>query len=144
LGVVDSGAFYEGIRNLCRSKNVRDYNRYFKKPAGYSYTPTPGEILFRILMGYDVPVTPQMDHAGFLELFEHVKASDELFAQFSRESVIKVAQFAQQVQAMMEALQAQAAQAANVGQQQANAATSQMQAPTGLNPMAGGGMSGAA
>jgi len=138
LGVVGAPQIYEGLRNFARSKSIRDFNRYFQKPAGYSYVPSPGEELFRLLLGYDVPISPQMDHAGFLTLFEELKGNDEMLGQYSKEAIIKVAQQAQGHEAMMQALQAQQAQTANAAQQQNNAAMSQQQAPVGLNPMAGG------
>ena len=83
-----------------------------------------------------MPVTPEMDHMGYIDFFNMIFDNDDLLGQFNEEQTILLAQQAKKHEQMMVALKAQAAQAANAQQMQMNAQQSAQQAPTQM--MAGG------
>lgn len=139
LGIITPLERYESIRNLLQAMGVKDVGRYIKKPTQFPRIFTPEEIANRVLSGIDVPLGPEQDLQGFIQYFDAIMKEDELLGQFSQDDIMRLAQKAAQAQDMMAALQEMQAQQANSRQMQNNAAMSQQQAPTGLNPMAGAG-----
>lgn len=122
-----------------KAKRIQDFGRFFPKPPSHRVQLAPGEEAFRVLQGIQVPVTPEADHEGFVALAEELLGNDQLMGQFPFEAARALqAQMMQHVQ-MQQALQQAQQQAANIAQQQQNAATSQNQAPVGLNPLQGAG-----
>lgn len=136
-GVVGVGNIYEAAKALLKSSGVKDWGKYLTKPPQWQHMLTPEDEANRLLNGIPVPVTPEMDHAGFLAYWEEIKGSDELFGQFDKQQTLKLAAQAQKHAQMAQALQEMQAQAANAQQAQRNAANSQQQTSPGLNPMAG-------
>lgn len=120
LGIVSQGNIFEAYKNKLQSIGVKDWSRFISKPQGVTYMLAPMEELNRVLMGMNVPMSPQMDHEGYLALWEEFKKSDE-FGAISQEQARMGEAQAQQHAQMLQALQQQEAQAANVQQQQLNA-----------------------
>jgi hypothetical protein len=141
MGTVTPAQFFEAQRNWYQSRDVKDWSRFLNKPQGPLRIFTPEEEANRILRGIPVPVTPEMDHQGFLGYWAEIRDNDELLGQFNEAQTIMLAEQAQKHEQMLQALKQMQAQAANAGQMQRNAAMSQQQAPVGMSPMAqGGGM----
>ncbi len=138
MGVVGPGQFFEAIKNWFQSRDVKDWGRFTMKPQGYSRSFTPEEEANRLLRGVAVPITPEMDHQGFIDYFQEIHDNDELLGQFNEEQTITLAKQAQAHEQMLQALQQAQAQAANAAQMHRNAAMSQQQAPVGMSPVAQG------
>lgn len=135
-GIVNSGNIYEAAKGYLRGLGIKDYGRYCTKPPQYNHMLSPEDEANRILRGIPVPVTPEMDHEGFIKYFQEIYKSDELLGQFNEQQTLQLAAQAQKHAAMLEALQAAQAQAANAAQAQMNARNSAQQAPVGQNAMA--------
>jgi hypothetical protein len=120
LGIFTPLERYEAIKNVLQSRGVKDYGRFIKKPAA-SRIYTPEEEANRILLGVQVPVTPEQDHEGFLNYVEYIMGSDELLGQFNEEQTVMLAQQAQKHQQMLQAMNQMAAQQANQMQMRMNA-----------------------
>lgn len=138
LGVVGPGQYYEAMRNLLQALGVKDWGRYLTKPQGYEYTLTPVEELNRVLRGMSIPVTPNMDHEGYISLWEEWKGNDELLGQIDERMTVAAEAQARQHAQMLAAVQQMAAQQANSQQMNMNAQQAQQQTPTTMSPMAGG------
>lgn len=136
IGIVHPGNIYEAYKQMFKAKGVKDFGRYITAPQGWQYVPTPMEEANRVLRGEPVPVTPQMDHQGFITLFQEIHDDDNLLGQFDEKAALALAAQAMKHKHMLGALQQQAAQVANAHQMQQNAAMSAQQAPPGMSPMA--------
>jgi hypothetical protein len=139
LGVVTAMQHYEAIKNFLQALGVRDYGRFLNKPQGMARTLTPEEEANRVLRGMDVPITPEMDHEGFLAFYKHIHDEDELLGQFTPEQAMQLARQAKLHERMMAALQQMQAQAANARQMQLNAQMGAQQAPVATPPAPMGG-----
>jgi hypothetical protein len=136
MGIVQPQNVYEAYKQMFKAKGVKDFGKYISAPQGYQYLPTPFEEINRVLRGEHVPVVPQMDHQGFLAVFQEIHDSDELLGQFGEHEAVALAAQAKQHEQMLAALQAQQAQVANQQQMHQNAAMSAQQAPPGMSAMA--------
>jgi hypothetical protein len=136
LGIVSPAQFYEAAKNMFQAWGIKDFGRYLAKPEGATRILTPEEEANRLLRGVPTPVTPEMDHEGFIAYVEHIKSDDQLLGQFTTEQAIQLEIQSRKHAAMMQALAQMQAQQANAQQMQMNAAMSQQQAPTGMNVMA--------
>lgn len=144
LGIINASNRYNAVKNYLQTMGVKDYGRFATKPQGYSLALTPAEEANRLLRGIPVPITPEMDHQGFIDFVDMIQGEDELLGQFNEQETIQLELQKRKHAQMMEAIQFAQAQAANAAQMQQNAAMSQQQAPVGQNPMAnpGAGASG--
>jgi hypothetical protein len=142
LGIVTPAQYYEAKKNQLQAWGIRDHGRFLQKPQANTRTLTPVEEANRLLAGMNVPVTPEMDHQGFMDFWEMIKGDDQLLGQYNEEQVMMLARQAQAHAQMMQALAQVQAQAANAAQMQRNAAMSQQQAPAGMSPLAGAGAAG--
>lgn len=138
LGVSDAGSIYEAQKAYMHSLGIKDVHRFIKRPQGHSYTLSPEEEFNRVVRGQNVPVTPQADHAAFIAFAETMIAAQDDVRTLQEDQISQLIQQMRKHQEMEAALQQQQAQVAVNQQMQANAALSQQQAPTGLNPLAGG------
>lgn len=138
-GIVNQGNIYEAVKSHLKAQGVKDFSKFITKPPEWAHMMTPENEANRILRGIPVPVTPEMDHQGYLDYFQYVFDHDELLGQFSEQQTIMLAAQAEKHKQMLAALEEMAQQAAVSNQMRMNAANSQQQAPTGMNPMAGGG-----
>lgn len=136
-GIVSQGNIYEAVKSHLKAQGVKDFARYITKPPEWQTTLTPETEANRILRGMPVPVTPEMDHEGFINYFKEIFDNDELLGQFSEQQTIMLASQAQKHQRMLAALEQMAQNAAVSNQMRQNAAMSSQQAPTGMNPMSG-------
>jgi hypothetical protein len=121
LGVITAAQRYESLKNWYQAKGVKDFGRYLNKPAAVTRVYTPEEEANRLLRGMEVPVTPEMDHEGFIAYVEHIKNDDMLLGQFNKEQTIQLEIQSRKHQQMLQALQQMAAQQANAQQMQMNA-----------------------
>lgn len=129
MGTVGPGQFFEAMKNVLVSRGIRDWSRYLMKPQGYERTYTPLQEADMVLLGVDVPIQPNSDHQGFLDLVKHFMDDDQLHGQFNQHQIMLLVAQAKRHESMMQAMKAAAAQAANVQQMQMNAQMSQQQAP---------------
>lgn len=137
LQLVNSGNRYAALKNYLQALGIKDWGRYVSKPQGYVVPLTPVEEADRILAGIPVPVSPDMDHDGFINFWKMTEENDELLGYYSNQQAIALAAQAQKHEQMKQALAMAQAQAANSAQQQANAAQS-------MNQPSGGGQVAAA
>lgn len=137
LGIVSPGNRYEALKNYLRSVQVKDFAKYVNKPEGVTFIMSPEEEMNRIIRGIQVPVLPQMDHEGFIQLVEEILRDDEKLGQFGEEAAATLVAQMQEHQRVVSALNEQRAQVSQLQQQVINAQTSQNQAPIGLNPLGG-------
>lgn len=138
IGAVTVANIYEAIKNWLKTMDLKDWARFVTKPPNYQYSLSPEEEANAILRGIEVPISPQMDHQGFLSYFEEIYKNDEILGQFSKESAGMLKAQAIKHERMMQALQQAQAQAQNFRQQQQNAQNIPVQAASpGQNPMAG-------
>jgi hypothetical protein len=135
VGTVSPSNIFEAQKNMLKSMGILDWQRFITKPQQYRISITPEEELNRVIRGIPVPVTPEMDHEGYIAYFDFISKSDELLGQMGQEQVRAAAQQAQVHQQMLQALQAQAAQAANQQQIQIN---SSLGAQPGATPQGPG------
>jgi hypothetical protein len=133
MGCVGPGQFYEALKNWYQANGVKDFGRYVIKPQGYERSITPEEEANRLLRGIEVPITPNMDHQGFIDYFQHIHDTDELLGQFDEHQTMLLAAQAQKHAQMAAALQQAAAQQANAQQMSRNAqmASNPMQGQAG-------------
>lgn len=152
MGTVGPGQYFEAMKNYLVTRGVRDWSRYLQKPQGYDRIYTPIQEMDMLLIGIDVPVAPNADHQGYLDLLKHFMDDEHLHGQFNEQQMMLLVAQAKKHEAMLQALQQAQAQAANAQQMQMNAQMSQQQAPMsgsapsspGAQPMAGGAANGAA
>lgn len=131
MGIVTPGNLYEALKSQLKAMQVKDYGKFLQKPPEHRVLFSPEEEANRILRGIPVPVTPEMDHEGFIAYWQEIYNTDELLGQFNEQQTIQLAAQAKQHEKMIMALQAAAAQSANVQQMQMNAQQSQQQTAVG-------------
>lgn len=137
MGIVTPSNLYEALKSQMKSMDIKDYCKFINKPLEHHTYLSPEEEANRILRNINVPVTPEMDHEGYIAYFQEILGSDELLGQFNEDQTIMLAKQAKQHEEMMKALQQAAAQSANTQQMRTNAQQAQQQAPPGMNPNAG-------
>jgi hypothetical protein len=135
LGIIGPGQIFEGLKTHFKAQGIKEWNRYIQAPQGYQMQLTPMEEANRIARGINVPVTPQMDHQGFLDLYNQIFHDDHLLGQFSEQAAIQLARQAKQHEQMLAALKQQQAQAAEAAQNQQAMAQPGAQAAPGGNPL---------
>lgn len=138
LGIITPRERYESLKNWAKSRGVVDFGKYLRQPQGISIQLSPLEELNRVVRGQQVPVTPEMDHQGYIQLWEEFKATDELLGQFNEQETILAEVQARRHAQMLQAIQQQAAQVRNQQQIQANAQLAQNPPSAGMNPLQGG------
>jgi hypothetical protein len=121
MGLVAPGNIYEAVKNNMIALGVKDWGRYITKPQGYSLQMNPLQEMDALLAGVPVPVTPTMDHQGYLDLYQHFLEDDQLHGQFNPAQWQVLTVQAKQHEAMMQALQQQQGQQNNINQMKLNA-----------------------
>lgn len=131
LGIVTPGNYYEAKKDHFRSIGVRNYGRYLTKPPEHVLLLSPEEEVNRVLRGYEVPVTLQGDHEGFVAYVDFIMSNDHLLAQYSPDQVFVLEAQKRRHQQMAVQMQELQAQQANQSQIQANSqlSTSLLQSP---------------
>lgn len=121
LGIVEPDNVFEGLKDYFQALGKKDYSRFIKKSNLQSYRIlTAEEELRRLLAGYKIDVTPELDHQKFIDLWDSMKETEGLEAMYGADNIQKVEGQYQQHQAMMEAMNAQAAQVQQAQQQMFN------------------------
>lgn len=138
LGIINPDTRYEALRNYLCALGVKDYGKFIKTPPQHQRIFSPQEEVQRLLRGIDTPVTAQSDNEGFLDYFDHLQKTPEIFGQFNAQEIQAIAMQAKKHELMLKAMTDMAAQQRNAQQMQQNAAQSQQQSSPGMNPMAGG------
>lgn len=118
LGICGPGQIFEALKTQIKSLGVKEWNRYIQAPQGYSLQLTPMEELNRLARGVDVPVTPNMDHEGYLQAYQMILKDDALLGQFDTQAALRLARQAKLHEQMLAALQQQQAQVAEAAQNQ--------------------------
>ena len=136
LGIVTPRERFEAIKNRMRKLGVKDFSKFIREPRNIQRDMSPEEELNRVLRGVEVPVTPEMDHQGYIDMWDNIKGDDELLGQFNEEQTLAAEAQSRRHQAMLEALQAQEAQQRNVQQQAINAQLASQQAQPGAPAIA--------
>lgn len=137
MGVVSSGNIYEAVRDYLKNLGRKDFSKFCTKPPDYQHLLSPEDEANRLLNGIPVPVTPEMDHEGFIAYFEEIYNSDELLGQFNEQQTVQLAAQSKKHEAMLAALQQQQAQVANAQQMRTNQqVVPSQQSEPGQNPMA--------
>lgn len=119
LGIVSPVEIYNALKNKLQTDGVRDFSRYVKKPAGQTVW-TPLQIADAALAGVDLPLGPEQDLQGFVELVQHMLGDQEIIGQFGQHHVSALVAKLKQAQQMMAAIKQQQAQTANQQQQSIN------------------------
>lgn len=135
-GIVDQQGLYEGVKNWMQANQIKDFGRYISKPAQMANRLSPQDEFLRVINGMPVPITPDMDHKGYLAYVESVMSSDELLGMISEEQTMAAMAQAKKHEEMQRALDAMAAQQANAMQARVNSQNSIQQTPIGAGPSA--------
>lgn len=141
LGIITPLERYEAIKNSMKSRGIKDVSKFIRKPENMERQLTPEEEANRILRGVSVPVTPMMDHAGFLAYVNAIQKDEQWLGQFTPEMVEALVVQARKHQEMLVALRQLASQQRNRQQLQTNANIGQQvnpAAPTGGTPFGEG------
>lgn len=137
LGIITPSQRFEALKNWFRVRGIVDWAKYINKPQNYqAYMPTPQEEANRVLRQIDVPVTPQMDHQGFVDYVNFLFKNKEQMAQFDEKAVLLLKQQAEKHRQMLDALN-------QMKNQQNNLSQMQMNASQGFGGVRPGGQSGA-
>ncbi len=121
MGITTPGGVYEALKDYFQALGRKDYARFIMKPANVMRQLTSEEELARIIHGKRVPITPDMDHQGFIELAQDLLSNEDTIKSFGGERIGQVKAQMQQHMSMLEAMNAQAGQIAQASQQQYNA-----------------------
>lgn len=123
IGIIEPDNVFEALKDYFMALGRKDYSRFIKKSNLKSYRIlTAQEELRRVLAGQHVDVTPEMDHQGFIDLWDQMKDQDGLDVMYGKDALDAADAQYQQHQAMNDAMQAQAAQIQQANQQQMNGA----------------------
>lgn len=131
VGIINPGGIYEALKDYFQSLGRKDYARFIVKPAESGLRQlTAEEELARIISGKKVPISPEMDHASFIELAQSILDSDEAVNMYGDANLEALKAQMAQHEAMQEAMDAQAKQANQANQQMTN----QMGVAGGIQP----------
>lgn len=121
LQIVTPSGVYEALRDYFQALQRKDYARFIQRPPQIVRQLTAEEELSRLVNGKNVPITPDMDHARFIELGQELLANEDAIKLYGQAQLERVRAQLQQHQAMLQALEAQAKQIAQANQQGFNA-----------------------
>lgn len=151
LGIVSPENRYEALVNMLKVNGVKSVAKYTQKPPQSSWSPSPAEMVHRILMGADFNFNPTMQLEGFVRLVEEIFSDDMLLGQFDQFQAALLQAKAQEAMQFISALQQQQANALVAQQQNANtqaamtpAGSPQQSGPIGVMTSPPNGEGGAA
>jgi hypothetical protein len=121
LQIVKSHNVFEALKDYFQALGKRDWSRFIEKPTETYRVLTAEEELRRILAGYAIQVTPELDHEGFINLADKITEQENFDSMYGPEARNLVDSQKQQHQAMLDAMMAQAAQIQQANQQMFNA-----------------------
>ena len=103
-----------------RALGFKEYARVFKRPPIAPMQLTAEEELARLVNGKQAPITPDMDHEGFIRLATQLLQSPDAPELYGGQAMNAIQGQLNQHKAMLQALQAQAKQIAQANQQMFN------------------------
>lgn len=139
LGLCGPDTIYAAYKNYLSALGVKDFHRYLKKPADYTYIMSASEEFNRVIRKEPVQVSMNMDHSAFIAFTTSMLESQRTSRTLNPEQealAIQQMRAHQQMQAALEQMQAQAAMQNQIAY---NATQSQTQAPAQLNTQQGNG-----
>lgn len=134
LQIVKPENMYEALKDYFQALGRKDYARFISRPPQVMRQLTAEEELARIIHGKHVPLTPDMDHARFIELATGLLHSEEAEQIYEVGVLEAVRGQMQQHTALMKAMDAQAKQLAQAQQQQFNGMGAGGAAAPGMAP----------
>lgn len=121
LGIVEPDNVYEALKDYFQALGKKDWSRFIKKSNLESYRIlTAEEELRRLLAGQRVDVTPELDHKGFMNLWDKMKADEDLQGLYGPSNIQAVEAQYEQHKSMQDAMEKQAAQVQQANQQMFN------------------------
>lgn len=139
MGITTPGGVYEALKDYFQALGRKDYARFIMKPKGVIRQLTAEEEVARIIQGMKVPITPEMDHQGFIDIAQDILSNEDAIKAYGGERINGLKAQMQQHMSMMEAMQAQANQIAQAQQQSYNAMGVAGGVQPGASPMLGQG-----
>lgn len=122
IGIMEPDNAFEALKDYFQALGKKDYSRFMKKSKLKSFRIlTAEEELRRVLAGQKVPVSPEMDHKGFIELWDSMGDNALLEQYYGVDAVRAVEAQYKQHESMEEAMKAQAGQIQQANQQLFNA-----------------------
>jgi hypothetical protein len=121
IGIIEPDNVFEALKDYFLALGRKDYSRFIKKSNLQSYRiMSAQEELRRLLAGFKVDVTPEMDHQGYIDLWNKMKDIEGLQDMYGQDALTAAEAQVQQHSAMNEAMQAQAGQIQQAQQQSFN------------------------
>lgn len=118
IGIIEPDNVFEALKDYFVALGKKDYSRFMKKSNLKSYRIlTAEEELRRLLAGQAIDVTPELDHKGFMDLWEKMKDDEDLVGIYGQSNISRAEMQAGQHQAIMESMEAQANQVQQANQQ---------------------------
>lgn len=121
LQIITPSGVFEALKDYFQALGRKDYARFIKRPPDVIRQLTPEEELARVLAGKKVPISPDMDHQGFIELATEFTQGEGIMEMYGQAAINGVKSQLKQHQSIQEAMQAQAKQIAQANQQGFNA-----------------------
>jgi len=136
IGIIEPDGVFEALKDYFLALGRKDYSRFIKKTNIKSVRIlTAEEELRRLLAGKQVPVTPEMDHQGFIQIWDAMKDTDGIDSMFGQANVKTVNAQYEQHKSMLKNMQAQAGQVQQANQQMFNKMGAGGAAAPGAEPM---------
>ncbi len=121
IGIIEPDNVYEALKDYFMALGRKDYSRFIKKSnLQSSRVLTAQEELRRVLAGQQVPITPELDHNGFVSLWKSMKDMENLDQMYGKAALDAADAQAAQHEAMGGAMEAQAGQIQQANQQMFN------------------------
>ncbi|UOF79045.1 head to tail connecting protein [Caudoviricetes sp.] len=118
IGIVEPDNVFEALKDYFQALGKKDYSRFMKKSNLQSYRIlTAEEELRRVLAGQHVDVTPELDHRGFIALWDKMKDDENISGIYGENNVKNADLQAEMHTAIMESMEAQAGQVQQANQQ---------------------------
>ncbi|NIO44965.1 MAG: hypothetical protein GTN36_05440 [Candidatus Aenigmarchaeota archaeon] len=120
LGIVGPANRYEAIKNYLKVLGIKNHSRFISSSFENQVVLTPKEEFDRVLSGQDLPVLPNADHQGFLNLFNNFFNDDNKLGMINEEQALKIKNQRDKHEEMLKAIQAAQAQQDNIDQVRLN------------------------
>lgn len=125
MGIVSPQNIYEAVKNYMKTIGIKEHSRFINAQFANQYVLTPREEFERVSALAEVPVMPNSDHQGFIQLVQSVFKNDEQMDQLNEQQTTALHLQVSKHQQMMQAMQQIAGQQANINQQVANSQAGQ-------------------
>lgn len=121
LQIVTPSGVFEALKDYFQALGRKDYARFIQRPPQVVRQLSAEEELARIVNGKTVPITPDMDHARFIELAQELMSQEGVEQMYGKPQLEALRAQSGQHQAIMQAMEAQSKQIAQANQQSFNA-----------------------